>query len=221
MSHRALIAAVLALLVASGCSREADEPELPVLSTNPTAGTAGPSTGPRVTPASGPLPEFCDEVIPFTDVVRIVAVPISGGTSRTYATDFSAESGRTARLTCHYGVQPGPAGGKAPPPLVEITLSSYVDAAAASARLEETVGSAQSAGQQVEAQAATNHQAFLLADAKDITYVAAVGDRTVVVTLARGVVPTAAEKVVLLGLAEAVLGVPAATASPAASPSVT
>jgi hypothetical protein len=150
-----------------------------------------------------------------------MAVPISGGTSRTYATDFSGESGRTARLTCHYGVQPAPAGGQVPPPLVEITLSSYVDAAAASARLEDTVGSARSAGQQVEAQAATNHQAFLLADAEDITYVAAVGDRTVVITLARGVVPTAAEKVVLLGLAEAVLGVPAATASPAGSPSVT
>jgi hypothetical protein len=218
VSRRTLIAAVLALLVASGCSRGADEPEVPVLST---AGTAGPTTGPPVTPASGPIPEFCDEVIPFTDVVRIVAVPISGGTSRTYATDFSAESGRTARLTCHYGVQPAPAGGKAPPPLVDITLSSYVDAAAASARLEDTVGSARSAGQQVEAQAATNHQAFLLADAEDITYVAAVGDRTVVVTLARGVVPTAAEKVVLLGLAEAVVGVPAAPASPAASSSAT
>jgi hypothetical protein len=191
-----------------------------VLSTDPTNGTAGPTTGPSVTPASSPIPEFCDEVIPFTDVVRIMAVPISGGTSRTYATDFSGESGRTARLTCHYGVQPAPVGGQVPP-LVEITLSSYVDAAAAGARLEDTVGSARSAGQQVEAQAATNHQAFLLADAEDITYVAAVGDRTVVITLARGVVPTAAEKVVLLGLAEAVLGVPAATASPAASPSAT
>ena len=191
-----------------------------MLSTDPTDGTAGPTTGPSVTPASSPIPEFCDEVIPFTDVVRIMAVPISGGTSRTYATDFSGESGRTARLTCHYGVQPAPAG-QVPPPLVEITLSSYVDAAAASARLEDTVGSARSAGQQVEAQAATNHQAFLLADAEDITYVAAVGDRTVVITLARGVVPTSAEKVVLLGLAEAVLGVPAATASPAASPSAT
>jgi hypothetical protein len=182
---------------------------------------SGPLTTAAATPAGGPIPEFCDELIPFTDVVRIVAVPVSGGSSRTYATDFSAESGRTARLTCQYGVRPAPTGGNAPPPQVEISLSSYVDAAAAAARLEDTVGSARSSGQRVEAQAAPNHQGFLLADAKDITYVAAVGDRTLVVTLARKVVPAAAERVVLLGLAEAVLGVPIPTATPAASPTAT
>jgi hypothetical protein len=40
----------------------------------------------------------------------------------------------------------------------------------------------------------------------------------VVITLARKVVPAAAERVVLLGLAEAILGVPIATASPIGSP---
>ena len=203
--------------MASACSSDADEPELPVLSTNPTAGPTGPTSGSTATPASGPVPEFCDEVVPFTEVVRILAVPIAGGTSRTYATDFSAESGRTARLTCLYGVQPAPAGGQAPPPQVEISLSSYVDAAAANARLEDTVGSARSSGQQVEAQAATNHQAFLLSDSAAVTYVGAIGDRTLVVTLARGVVPAPAERVVLLGLTEAVLGVPVASASPTAT----
>jgi hypothetical protein len=217
VSRRAQIAAAVVLLMASACSSEADEPELPVLSTNPTAGPTGPTTGPTATPASGPVPEFCDEVVPFTEVVRILAVPIAGGTSRTYATDFSTDSGRTARLTCLYGVQPTPAGGLAPPPQVEISLSGYVDAAAADARLEDTVGSARSSGQQVEAQAATNHQAFLLSDSAAITYVAAIGDRTLVVTLARGVVPAPAERVVLLGLAEAVLGVPVAPASPTAT----
>lgn len=221
MPRRALIAAVVVVLMASGCSPEADEPELPELSTNPTTGSTGPTTGPTATPASGPIPEFCDEVVPFTDVVRIMAVPIAGGTSRTYATDFSAESGRTARLTCLYGVQPAPAGGQAPPPQLEISLSGYVDEAAANARLEDTVGSARSSGQQVEAQTATNHQAFLLSDSAAITYVAAIGDRTLVVTLARGVVPAPAERVVLLGLAEAVLGVPVATASQPASPTTT
>jgi hypothetical protein len=218
---RALVAAgILALLVSSGCSREADEPELPVLSTEPPSGSAEPTTDPAVgMPTTGPIPEFCDEVIPFTDVVRIVAVPIRGGSSRTYATDFSAESGRTARLTCEYGVPPSPARGKAPPPQVEISLSSYVDATAASARLEDTVGSARSAGQRVEAQAVTGHEGFLLADTEDITYVAAVGDRTLVITLARKVVSAPAERVVLLGLAEAVLGVPVPTASPTAAPS--
>jgi hypothetical protein len=221
VSRRALIAIVGLLLAAGGCA-DADEPELPALP-GTTSGSASPGTEETAaaTPASGPIPEFCDEVVPFTEVVRIVAVPIAGGTSRTYATDFSAESGRTARLTCLYGVQPAPAGGTAPPPQVEISLSSYVDAAAANARLEDTVGSARSSGQQVEAQTGTNHQAFLLADAAATTYVAAIGDRTVVVTLARGVVPAPAERVVLLGLAGAVLGVPVATPSPVPSPTTT
>jgi hypothetical protein len=210
------------ILVATGCARDTEQPELPELPNATSTESGSPedtATAPQ-TPA-GPIPTFCDEVIPFTEVVRIVAVPLAGGTSRTYATDFSAESGRTARLTCRYGVQPAPAGGTAPPPQVEISLSSYVDADAASARLEDTVGSARSSGQQVEAQAATNHQAFLLSDAAAITYVAAVGDRTLVVTLARGVVPAPAERVVLLQLAETVLGIPLPAASPTGTPTPT
>jgi hypothetical protein len=215
---RRTVLAVLGLaLLTTGCARQADDAEVPTPQSGSTSTPAG--SGPPTTAAASPIPQFCDEVIPFTEVVRIVAVPISGGSSRTYATDFSTESGRTARLTCHYGVEPSPARGAAPPPRVEITLSSYVDAAAAAARLEDTVGSARSSGQQVEAQAGVDHQGFLLADASDITYVAAVCDRTVVVTLARKMVPAAAERVVLLGLAEAALGVPLATANPTASPS--
>jgi hypothetical protein len=220
VSRRALTAVLGLLLATTGCAREADQPELPAL-----PGTTSASASPGIaeptlaTPAGGPIPEFCDEVIPFTDVARIVAAPISGGSSRTYATDFSAESGRTARLTCQYGIQPSPARGEAPPPQVSISLSQYVDAAAASSRLEDTVGSARSAGQQVEAVAAATHQAYLLADAEAVSYVAAIGDRTLVVTLARKVLPAAAERVVLLRLAEAVLGIPVATSAPIPAPS--
>jgi hypothetical protein len=219
VSRRALIAVLGLLLVAVGCARESDQPELPVL-----PGTTSASVSPGIEttlamPTGGPIPEFCDEVIPFTDVARIVAAPISGGSSRTYATDFSEASGRTARLTCQYGVQPSPARGEAPPPQVTISLSQYVDAAAASSRLEDTVGSARSAGQQVEAVAAATHQAYVLTDDEAVSYVAVIGDRTVVVTLARQIVPAAAERVVLLGLAEAVLGIPVATRAPSTAPS--
>jgi hypothetical protein len=211
VGRRVLIAALGLLLVAVGCAREADQPELPALP-GTTSASASPGSQQPTTltiPTGGPIPEFCDDVISFADVARIVAAPISGGSSRTYATDFSAESGRTARLTCQYGVTPSPARGEAPPPQVAISLSQYVDAAAAAARLEDTVGSARSGGQQVEAVAAPTHQAYLLANAETVSYVAAIGDRTLVITLARKVVPPAAERVVLLGLAEAVLGVPA------------
>jgi hypothetical protein len=219
---RSLVLAALLAVVAAGCAGDGDDPtSVPV----PSAGTAtgGDQTGAGASPSpSGTgvsVSENCDDIIPFTDVVRIVAVPLGGAMNRVYADDFPGESGRTARLTCRYGVRPAPAGGEAPPPQVEIAVSGYVDGAAATARVEDTVGSARSAGQQIEAMAAGGRDGFLIADAAGITYVAAVGDSTLVVTLSRQVVPADAERVVLLGLAEAAMGVPDATPTP--TPAVT
>jgi hypothetical protein len=160
------------------------------------------------------VPEACDDIVPFTRVVQIVAVPLEGGTGRVYADDFPADSGRTARLTCQYGVRPAPAGGEAPPPQLEISLSGYVDDAAALTRLEDTVGSARASGQQVQAQSVGGHDGYLLADAADVTYLVAVDNRTLVVTLARAVVPEPAERVVLVDLVEEALGLPGGTPSP-------
>ncbi|HZY29522.1 MAG TPA: hypothetical protein VFE49_14820 [Jiangellaceae bacterium] len=217
---RSLVLALLAV-VAAGCTGDGDdEATVPVPSVDTTTGgptTPGGSPSSSVTSLS--VPQSCDDVIPFTEVVRIVAVPLGGSTNRVYADDFPGESGRTARLTCQYGVRPAPAGGQAPPPQVEIAVSGYVDEAAATARVEDTVGSARSSGQQIEALAAGGQDGFLIADAAGITYVAGVGDSTLVVTLARQVVPADAERVVLLGLAEAAMGVPDATPTP--TPAVT
>jgi hypothetical protein len=212
--RRLLVVATFVALTA-GCSNGDDDGTVPVPSP---AGTTGePSgTGPSASPSpTGPqVPEVCDDIVPFTRIVQIVAVPLEGTTGRVYADDFPAASGRTARLTCQYGVRPAPAGGEAPPPQVEISLSGYVDSDAALARLEDTVGSARASGQQVLAQAVSGHDGFMLADAADVTYVVAVDDRTLVVTLARGVVPEAAERVVLVDLVEEALGLSAATPSP-------
>jgi hypothetical protein len=217
---RPLVLAALVVVVAAGCTGDGDdEATVPV----PSVGTTGGPTTPGRSPSSGvtslSVPQSCDDVIPFTEVVRIVAVPLGGSTNRVYADDFPGESGRTARLTCQYGVRPAPAGGQAPPPQVEIAVSGYVDEAAATARVEDTVGSARSSGQQIEALTAGGQDGFLIADAAGITYVAGVGDSTLVVTLARQVVPADAERVVLLGLAEAAMGVPDATPTP--TPAVT
>lgn len=208
-------AIIVSLVVLAGCSSGDDE-ALPVPS--PAAPTAGEPSGSGSTASpspSGPVvPEACDDIVPFTRIVQILAVPLEGGTGRVYADDFPADSGRTARLTCQYGVRPAPAGGEAPPPQVEISLSGYVDDAAALTRLEDTVGSARASGQQVQAQAVGGHDGFLLADPAAVTYVVAVDKRTLVVTLARGVLPEPAEKVVLVDLVEEALGQPGATPSP-------
>lgn len=212
---RSLVLAALLALAVAGCTGDGDEAAVPVPSVGTTPDPTTPGPAPSVADLS--VPQSCDDVIPFTEVVRIVAVPLQGSTNRVYADDFPAESGRTARLTCQYGVRPAANGGDAPPPQVEIAVSGYVDEAAAAARVEDTVGSARSAGQQIESQAAAAQDGFLIADAVGVTFVAAVGNGTLVVTLARGVVPATAERVVLLGLAETALGVhdPTPTATPA------
>ena len=218
---RPLVPAALALVVVvAGCAGDGDdETTVPVPSVGTTAEPSTPGASPPPSVAGLSVPQSCDDVIPFTEVVRIVAVPLQGSTNRVYADDFPPDSGRTARLTCQYGVRPAANGGDAPPPQVEIAVSGYVDEAAAAARVEDTVGSARSAGQQIEAQAAVGQDGFLIADAAGVTFVAAVGNGTLVVTLARAVVPATAERVVLLGLAEAALGVRDTT--PTATPAVT
>ncbi|MGH9252257.1 MAG: hypothetical protein ACRD0W_22480 [Acidimicrobiales bacterium] len=219
MVRRLVLAALLAV-VAAGCSGDGDgEATVPSVGTTTGDGQTGAGASPSPSATGVSVSENCDDIIPFTEVVRIVAVPLGGAMNRVYADDFPAESGRTARLTCQYGVRPAPAGGEAPPPQVEIAVSGYVDEAAATARVEDTVGSARSAGQQIEAQAAGGQDGFLIADAAGITYVAAVGDSTLVVTLARDVVPADAERVVLLGLAESAMGAPSTTPTP--TPAVT
>ena len=214
--RRLLVIASLALVAAGCAGGDGDDEALPAPS--PAAPTDGEPSGSGSTASpspSGPVvPEACDDIVPFTRIVQIVAVPLEGGTGRVYADDFPADSGRTARLTCQYGVRPAPAGGQAPPPQVEISLSGYVDDAAALTRLEDTVGSARSSGQQVQAQPVGGHDGFLLADPAAVTYVVAVDRRTLVVTLARGVVPEPAERVVLVDLVEEALGLPGATPSP-------
>jgi hypothetical protein len=214
---RSLVLAALLAVAAAGCTGDGDESAVPVPSVGTTTDRTTPGVSPAPSVAALSVPQSCDDVIPFTDVVRVVAVPLQGSTNRVYADDFPAESGRTARLTCQYGVRPAVNGGDAPPPQVEIAVSGYVDEAAAAARVEDTVGSARSAGQQIESQAVAAQDGFLITDAVGITFVAAVGNGTLVVTLARGVVPATAERVVLLGLAETALGVrdPTPTATPA------
>jgi len=219
---RSPVLAALLVVLAAGCTGDgAGGTSVPVPSAGTTTGGdrtgAGASPSPSATGVA--VSENCDDIIPFTEVVRIVAAPLSGAMNRVYADDFPAESGRTARLTCQYGVRPATNGGEAPPPQVEIAVSGYVDDAAATTRVEDTVGSARSAGQQIEALAGGGSDGFLIGDAEDITYVAAIGDSTLVVTLARGVVPATAERVVLLGLVEAALGVSDSTPTP--TPAVT
>lgn len=209
------------LLLLAGCSNS-DDPEVPALPTSgePTDGggteaTSDPTASPTSTTG---VPELCGDLATAGELAQILQVPMQGETVRVYNDEFLPDSGRTGRLTCSYGVPEIPAGQTAPPtpppvPL-EIAVSGYTDAETAAGRIDSTVDGAQAAGAVVTAQAVAGHDGFLLSDAEDVSFVVADDVRTYVVTLRHGLVPAAAEPVVLVNLAAHLLGGGEATATP-------
>lgn len=215
--RRALrIAAAVSLAAGlAGCS--GDEPEVPVVPERSTSQPSGQAALPSPTSTVG-VPILCEDVVTFAEVAQILQVPLEGTTSRIYNDDYLSDSGRTGRLTCAYGSSVGtqtptqtplPTPPPTPlPPEVEISISAYTDAEIAAGRVDSTVAAAQAAAGQLQAQTVAGRDGFILSDDEDVSFVLADGRQTYVITVRRGVVPAAAEPVVLVGLAEAVLGVP-------------
>lgn len=217
MSNRGgLLAGVaLVVIVFTGCSDD-EEPEefpldtmpaqTPTPEPNPTGGTAtAEATG------TAELPRECGAIIPYVDVLDAVAVPLSGGVSPIFVDGgFHEASGRLQRLTCSYHADAsvngngGDDGGDDgdTPPVLEIAVSSYVDAESAEARVADTVAG----GSQAEPREISGSPGYLLTSKESITFVAADGPLTYVVSLTRGFVPENAEEVVLITLAEQLLG---------------
>lgn len=213
--HRAaaLAVAVPLMLLLAGCS-DNDDPEVPVVPTpggTETDATGQPTDGTTPSPASTTgVPELCGDLATAGEIAQILQAPMQGETVRVYNDEYLSDSGRTGRLTCSYGVPEVPPGQSAPPtpPPVPLTIavSGYVDAETAAGRIPPTVDAAQAAGGSVQAQTVAGRDGFLLSDAEDVSFVVADDVRTYVVTLRHGVVPAAAEPVVLLDLATHLLG---------------
>ncbi|TDC46296.1 hypothetical protein E1212_27190 [Jiangella ureilytica] len=220
----ALAAAVPLLLLPAGCSN-GGEPEVPVVPTpgEPTGDSTEAGGEPTASPSSTTgVPELCGDLAGAGDIAQILQVPMQGETVRVYNDEFLPDSGRTGRLTCSYGVPEVPEG-QAPPPTpapvpLEIAVSGYTDAETASGRIESTVDAAQAAAATVTAQPVAGRDGFLLSDPEDVSFVVADDVRTYVITLRHGVVPAAAEPVVLVDLAAHLLGSePGATTTPGAT----
>lgn len=217
------VAIALALVSsATACSNQ-DDPEVPVVPTPSSSDPSGDGSGGSPSPSvAAAVPEECTDLVSAARLAQIVQVPITGDSRRVYNDDFLPDSGRTGRLTCSYGlpvVAPGATPPPTPaPPAIEIAVSSYTDAEIAAGRIESTVEAAQAGGGQVSAQPVGGRDGFILADTEDITIVVADGVLTYVATMRRGFVPPAAEPVVLLGLASAMLGVPSPTPTTPAQP---
>jgi hypothetical protein len=213
-NRRGLLAGVAILAIAlSGCSGD-EEPEefpldtMPAQTSTPDADSTGgtPSAEPTGT---AELPRECSSLIPYVDVLDAVAAPLSGGVSPVFVDGgFHEASGRLQRLTCSYSADPAVNGDDddgeqaEPPPVLEIAVSSYVDAEHAEGRVADTVAG----GSQAEPLEISGTPGYVLSGDESITFVAADGPFTYVVSLTRGFVPENAEQVVLITLAEHLLG---------------
>lgn len=225
-----LVAAVApAMLAATACEREQPEvPDVPVPTTS-----ADQTDGSR-TPIRDEVPERCEDLIRFTRLLEVIAVPVDGSNEQIYNDDVLEGSGRTARLSCRYGVpfdltdpnatpSPGvpptvdPSPTPGPGPALAIAVSSYTDADIARGRVEDTVINAQGTGSQVAARPIGDVEAFMLMDSEDVSYVLADGPLTYVFTLRRGLVPAEDEESTVIAVVEEVVGVEDVTPTPTPS----
>jgi hypothetical protein len=213
-AQRLVVGAALAALAVpvTGCSDDPSTPDLPFSAGDPPQ-TFTPAAGASPTPsdptggsaAPAVVPESCGELASVTRVVEVLGAPLEGSGSFVYAGPLP-ESGRTARITCGYGLPD--TGGEDAIPAVEITINGYVDVETARGRLDGSVESARSQGDATAGVELDGRPGFVLADAETVSYVVADGARTLVVTLRRGVVSRSAEQLVLLDLAALTLGLP-------------
>jgi hypothetical protein len=146
--------------------------------------------------------------------VGIVGTGLPGRTTYVFAAE-QADIQRVGRVTCGYGVR------GARDPVVEITVNDYEDAAAAAARIDVTLDAAAQSGDRIATTSAGGYEATVLSDADSSTLVLQAQARTLVVTMQRGLVPRAAEPVVLAQLAERVLQVEPGEPTPLPTPQPT
>lgn len=127
---RFLVVVVVVLLL-GGCADQdppAASPAVPLFSTAP-ANTA-----------ERQVPESCDDVATLDDLTRILATLVTGDVRRVAGVPQD-NIGRTARLDCYYGEQPGQS-----VPKVWIGLAHYVNEESARKRLNATVADERKAG---------------------------------------------------------------------------
>lgn len=205
-------AAVWCLLAAgatlAGCSDDgapdAQSPQQtsPTQSPNPTDAAPTPAaTGPE-------LPRSCGQLVDYMTVLDAVGGTLEGETTFVYAGPLA--SGRTGRITCGYGVAPGP-DGQPGPPRVEVTLNGYDTPQTARFRFDFTIDRAREEAQRIESIDFDGRPAVLLSDAEDSSLIVLDDDKTLVVSVLQGVVPDPAVKAATFDIAAAVLALPQET----------
>ncbi|RJK93738.1 hypothetical protein [Vallicoccus soli] len=199
-----VLPALLPALLLSGCSGSGDGDGDAGGAATPggapaATGTATPPAGPAAAPAPVALPRDCPGLVPSTRLVEALARPLPGP-GAVVRQGPEAASGREGRTTCTWGRTR-----RAGEPALEVALSAYGTAEVAAGRVDATVERASGRGDAVAPQPVGAVDGFLITGRTASSVVLASGRATLVVTLARGVVPPAAVRPALVEAAQAVL----------------
>jgi hypothetical protein len=192
-----------AVVVLAACTADTDPSGPTETSAPPTSSSAATTASATATAEPVALPGNCGALLPVTDLDAALGTGLPGSVSYVRGQPLP-DIGRTDRITCGYGVAIGP-DGKALPPLLEISISSYTDVPAAADRIDVTTADRQSAGDRVEAADVAGSPAVVLTGVAGTTLVFAAGASTYSLTLLPAVVPPEQTAERLIAVAEAVL----------------
>ncbi|SCX50595.1 hypothetical protein SAMN03159343_2438 [Klenkia marina] len=208
---------LVGLVSLTGCAGFAGSAPAAAPTTTGTTSSA-PTTAPATTTAvpTYELPETCAGLLTSRQLDDALGARLPGTSTYVVGTPEPG-IGRTGRVTCGFGVTPATATAGASDPLLEVSVFTYTDAAAADERLEALTAVQEGHGVPAGTAAVPGAQSVLFAGPADTTLVATVEARTVSVTLVPGLLDAAGTRTALERLAAAVLGTaPAATTSPQA-----
>ncbi|CAN5252528.1 hypothetical protein BH20ACT5_BH20ACT5_13170 [soil metagenome] len=195
----------LGLLAVTGCTAGAREQQ----AGTPDSATVTEATTPAPTTSAAPevdlsqLPAGCPQLLSITEVDAALGVPMPGQISYIRGEPLP-QINRTGRINCGYGIVIG-LDGEPDPPLLEVSVFTYSDAASAAERIEVTVESSLQAGDTRTQVTVGGLPGAVLTGVGDATLVFADRIRTYSLTLLPGVVPPESTDAGLVAVAEAVL----------------
>ena len=191
----------------TGCSSGGDDGGAGSAASSSTAGAPTPAPTTAASPSAAPayeLPSSCAALLTLGQIDDALGSPLPGETTYTVGA-AEPEIGRTGRITCGFGAAPATDTTGAGSPLLELSVFTYRDAAAAADRVATTVEAQQSRGARSEGAVVPGADAVLLTAADGATLVATVAARTYSLSMVPGVLDAASTPSVMAGLMGQVL----------------
>jgi len=190
-------------LVLTGCSGDEGD-DGGTAAPPPSSTSAAPTTASSSAPPAYELPTSCAALLTLSQIDAALGSALPGETTYTVGT-AEPGIGRTGRITCGFGVVPATDTAGAGSPLLELSVFTYTDAAAAADRVAATVAAQQSQGVRSEDAVVPGADAVLLTGVDGATLVATVAARTYSLSMVPGILDAAATPPALAGLMGTVL----------------